>query len=277
MITNRIIKRTIREEIVEETPSPAKRRRKTDDDSPTDTSPAAKSPTTRSMSKVVTPSPTKKANVPQKKGKKSKTKAAAATKAKAKKATKAATPLPKAKGKKALVLRVATPSPKAKGKAKGEKANVPLKKGGNKRKKAAGKPQSLYRAGFRGLYWLVKTIKTKEKLKLSKLQLQLIAEASYGNMFLMLWNLGFDLEHWLKLEDAITKMLRYYKRGQEPNKLMFCFVRHDTPHELVSTPEKMALVYGMPRTPNREYQDLRLTLKSGWHSSKGLFLLGWNV
>ncbi|KAI3841300.1 hypothetical protein MKW98_007781, partial [Papaver atlanticum] len=62
MVTNRTIKRTIREEIVEETPSLAKRRRKTADDSPTETSPAAKSPTTRSMSKVVTPSPTKNAN-----------------------------------------------------------------------------------------------------------------------------------------------------------------------------------------------------------------------
>ncbi|KAI3850942.1 hypothetical protein MKW98_022727, partial [Papaver atlanticum] len=88
-------------------------------------------------------------------------KAAAAT-TKAKKATKAATPSPKAKGKKALVLRAVTPSPKANGK----KANVPLKEGGNKRKKADGKPRSLYRAGFRGLYGIVKKIKTKEKLKL---------------------------------------------------------------------------------------------------------------
>ncbi|KAI3906044.1 hypothetical protein MKW92_017394 [Papaver armeniacum] len=66
-------------------------------------------------------------------------------------------------------------------------------------------------------------------------------------------------------------MLHCYVRGQDPNKLTFCFVRHGTPHELVSTPEEMTLVYGMPRIPNKEYHDLRLTFvnkKSGWRETE---------
>ncbi|KAI3887538.1 hypothetical protein MKW92_022652 [Papaver armeniacum] len=101
--------------------------------------------------------------------------------------------------------------------------------------------------------------------------MKLISEASYGNLFLMFWYTKLELEHWLKIEDAMTKMLRCYVRGEDPNKLTFCFERHGSPNELVSTPEEMALVYGMPRIPNREYYDWRLTQvnkKSGWRETE---------
>lgn len=151
--------------------------------------------------------------------------------------------------------------------------------GANKRKKGAGKPRSLYRGGFRGLWGLAKTIRTTKKaiakstenLELSELQLKMISEASFGNLFLMFWYTRFELEHWLKIEDAMTKMLRCYVRGQDPNKLRFVFKRHGQPNELVSTPEEMALIYGMPRIPNREYLDYRLTQvnkKSGWRETE---------
>lgn len=113
--------------------------------------------------------------------------------------------------------------------------------------------------------------KSTENLELSELQLKMISEASFGNLFLMFWYTRFELEHWLKIEDAMTKMLRCYVRGQDPNKLRFVFKRHGQPNELVSTPEEMALIYGMPRIPNREYLDYRLTQvnkKSGWRETE---------
>lgn len=53
-----------------------------------------------------------------------------------------------------------------------------------------------------------------------------------------------------------------------PNVLTFEFVRHGTKYVLASTTKEIRVIFGMPRTPRREYEDVRMMSKGGWCQSK---------
>ncbi|KAI3960403.1 hypothetical protein MKW98_017127, partial [Papaver atlanticum] len=84
--------------------------------------------------------------------------------------------------------------------------------------------RKLYRSGFTALHSLVAKIKSS-KYTLSEAQLEKIGESSYVQIFLMFWYTKYTKGHWEKLEGAVKKYLKCYKRGRVKNELTFDFVK----------------------------------------------------
>ncbi|XP_026410622.1 uncharacterized protein LOC113305839 [Papaver somniferum] len=123
--------------------------------------------------------------------------------------------------------------------------------------------RKLYRSGFTALHSLVARMKAS-KYTLSEATLEKIAESSYGQMFLMFWHTKYSESHWEKLEAAVKKYLKCYKRGRVKNDLTFEFVRRGEKHIITSTPEKMGVMFGMPRMAGRRTDDTFLMVGGGW-------------
>lgn len=123
--------------------------------------------------------------------------------------------------------------------------------------------RKLYRSGFTALHSLVARMKAS-KYTLSEATLEKIAESSYGQMFLMFWHTKYSESHWEKLEGAVKKYLKCYKRGRVKNELTFEFVRRGETHIITSTPEKMGVMFGMPRMAGRRTDDTFLMGGGGW-------------
>ncbi|XP_026439256.1 uncharacterized protein LOC113337937 [Papaver somniferum] len=102
------------------------------------------------------------------------------------------------------------------------------------------------------------------KYTLSEATLEKIAESSYGQMFLMFWHTKYSESHWEKLEAAVKKYLKCYKRGRVKNELTFEFVRRGETHIITSTPEKMGVMFGMLRMAGRRTDDTFLMVGGGW-------------
>ncbi|XP_026428532.1 uncharacterized protein LOC113324430 [Papaver somniferum] len=123
--------------------------------------------------------------------------------------------------------------------------------------------RKLYRSGFTALHSLVARMKAS-KYTLSEATLEKIAESSYGQMFLMFWHTKYSESHWEKLEAAVKKYLKCYKRGRVKNELTFEFVRRGETHIITSTPEKMGVMFGIPRMAGRRTDDTFLMVGGGW-------------
>ncbi|XP_026377787.1 uncharacterized protein LOC113272096 [Papaver somniferum] len=123
--------------------------------------------------------------------------------------------------------------------------------------------RKLYRSGFTALHSLVARMKAS-KYTLSEATLEKIVESSYGHMFLMFWHTKYSESHWEKLEAAVKKYLKCYKRGRVKNELTFEFVRRGETHIITSTPEKMGVMFGMPRMAGRRTDDTFLMVGGGW-------------
>ncbi|XP_026379960.1 uncharacterized protein LOC113274788 [Papaver somniferum] len=123
--------------------------------------------------------------------------------------------------------------------------------------------RKLYRSGFTALHSLVARMK-ESKYTLSEATLEKIAESSYGQMFLMFWHTKYSESHWEKLEGAVKKYLKCYKRGRVKNELTFEFVRRGETHIITSTPEKMGVMFGTPRMAGRRTDDTFLMGGGGW-------------
>ncbi|KAI3970218.1 hypothetical protein MKW92_052705, partial [Papaver armeniacum] len=123
--------------------------------------------------------------------------------------------------------------------------------------------RKLCRSGFTALHSLVVRMKAS-KYTLSEAQLQKIGESSYGHIFLMFWHTKYTESHWEKLEGAVKKYLKCYKRGRVKNELTFEFVRRGETHIDTSKLEKMGVIFGMPRMAGRRTDDTFLMRGGGW-------------
>ncbi|KAI3943292.1 hypothetical protein MKW92_036120 [Papaver armeniacum] len=80
----------------------------------------------------------------------------------------------------------------------------------------------------------------------------------------MFWHTKYTESHWEKLEGAVKKYFKCYKRGRVKNELTFEFVRRGETHIITSTPEKMGVMFGMPRMAGRRTDDTILMGGGGW-------------
>ncbi|XP_026420494.1 uncharacterized protein LOC113316548 [Papaver somniferum] len=111
-----------------------------------------------------------------------------------------------------------------------------------------------FRAGFTCLWSLIKRIYETEKLSFSKEQLKVIQSYPFGNIFMAVHETRdtHSKYHWHKTPDACNKMLKWYVRGPGKKEHYFVFEHRGKEYKLISTSEKLAVIFGMPHLEGRE-------------------------
>ncbi|KAI3885072.1 hypothetical protein MKW98_002464, partial [Papaver atlanticum] len=80
----------------------------------------------------------------------------------------------------------------------------------------------------------------------------------------MFWYTKYTESHWEKIEGVVIKYLKCYKMVRVKNELTFEFIRRGETHVLTSTPEKMDVIFGMPRMAGRRNDGTNFMRGRGW-------------
>lgn len=101
-----------------------------------------------------------------------------------------------------------------------------------------------YGDGLSALNALVIDMK-KENLILSAQKIEVLKESPFADLFMMIMENEYTTARWNKVDEAFTKLLTCLKEatGKE---ITFEFVRGGKQYTMTSTPEKLAVILGVP-------------------------------